>query len=178
MLFINSRRPYTQGHSELLPPPENNTRLGRCVLLYRWQNLKTATCLAHGNLPRPRAHPGLPLSHPSPLPSHSIPVLGAAAVKAACGVWGDCRFEPQPCLLPCASLPPRLPPSHIRPTCSPCRRFPGYCHLRRLWCYSTHQRCSELQSVFHLLVTICTCRSTLRNCSKLGPHWLDTYTLN
>eukprot|EP00964_Phaeocystis_antarctica_P079872 scaffold49804_cov58-Phaeocystis_antarctica.AAC.1 len=38
---------------------------------------------------------------PFPFYPHSIPVLGAAAVRAACGAWGDYRFAPLPCLLPC-----------------------------------------------------------------------------
>eukprot|EP00964_Phaeocystis_antarctica_P064902 scaffold39096_cov78-Phaeocystis_antarctica.AAC.1 len=75
-------------------------------------------CLAHGNLPRPRAHRELPLSHPFPLPTHSICVLGAAAVNTACGVWGDFRFAPQPCLLPCASPPPQISPIKASRSCS------------------------------------------------------------
>ena len=48
-----------------------------------------AICLSHARTSR-----GLPLSHPVPcIPALHIRVLGAAAVNAACGVWGDYRFR-------------------------------------------------------------------------------------
>eukprot|EP00964_Phaeocystis_antarctica_P106617 scaffold71462_cov64-Phaeocystis_antarctica.AAC.2 len=79
MLFINARRPYTQA-----TPKDGNEPCS-------WQSASATRT--------PRAPP---ISHPSPSTlTPYIPVLGAAAVKAACGVWGDCRVEPQPCLLPC-----------------------------------------------------------------------------
>ena len=48
-----------------------------------------AICLSHARTSR-----GLPLSHPIPcIPALHRRVLRAAAVNAACGVWGDYRFR-------------------------------------------------------------------------------------
>ena len=54
-----------------------------------WQSA-SATCT-------PRASPIPPF--PSTLTPYTCARRGGG--ETACGVWGDCRFEPQPCLLPC-----------------------------------------------------------------------------
>ena len=42
------------------------------------------------------------------IPPSPCPILLPALVgEAACGVWGACRFEPQPCLHPCPRRPRR-----------------------------------------------------------------------
>jgi len=66
--------------------------------------------------------PSVNIAPPFPCPIQVSPLGG----EAACGVWGDCCFEPQPCLRPSPRRPrpPLADPHRPRPLLPEIKRLP------------------------------------------------------